>query len=121
LTGNETEVQTEVVKGQLNYEINGSVMVKLKSASINVDVIDEFVKIDVFPNPSSGRVTVRFSEMPDAGSKIEITDAAGRMVSSRLISDISEEFNLDQQSGGLYLVKTILGSNTTIHKLVIRK
>ena len=121
VTGNETEVQTEVVKGQLNYEINGSVMVKLKSASINVDVIDEFVKIDVFPNPSSGRVTVRFSEMPDAGSKIEITDAAGRMISSRLISDISEEFNLDQQSGGLYLVKTILGSNTTIHKLVIRK
>jgi parallel beta-helix repeat protein len=121
VTGNETEVQTEVVKGQLSYEINGSVMVKLKSSSINVDVIDEFVKIDVFPNPSSGRVTVRFSEMPDAGSKIEITDVAGRIISSRLISDTSEEFSLDQQSGGLYLVKTILGSNTTIHKLVIRK
>ena len=121
VTGNETEVQTEVVKGQLSYEINGSVIVKLKSSSTNVVMIDEAVKIDVFPNPSSGRVTVRFSEMPDAGSKIEITDIAGRMISSRLISDTSEEFNLDQQSGGLYLVKTILGSNTTIQKLVIRK
>ena len=121
VTGNETEVQTEVVKGQLSYEINGSVMVKLKSSSTNVVEIDDAVKIDVFPNPSSGRVTVRFSEMPAAGSKIEITDIAGRMISSRLISDTSEEFNLDQQSGGLYLVKTILGSNTTIQKLVIRK
>lgn len=120
VTGDETEVQTEVVKGQLSYEINGSVMVKLKSAQAVV-AIDETVKIDVFPNPSSGRVTVRFSEMPDAGSKIEITDVAGRIISSRIISDASEEFNLDQQSGGLYLVKTILGSNTTIHKLVIRK
>ena len=120
VTGNETEVQTEVVKGQLSYEINGSVMVKLKSAS-TVVAIDEAVKIDVFPNPSSGRVTVRFSEMPDAGSKVDITDVAGRIISSRLISGTSEEFNLGQQSGGLYLVKTTLGSNTTIHKLVIRK
>ena len=120
-TGNENEVQSEVVRGQLNYEINGSVMVKLKSSSIKVDVIDEAVKIDVFPNPSSGRVTVRFSEMPDAGSKIEITDVAGRMITSRFISNTSEEFNFDQQTSGLYLVKTILGSNSTIHKLIIRK
>lgn len=120
-TGDVSEVQVEVIDGQMKYAINASVLAKMKSLSTSANSFVDNMKIDVFPNPSKGKVTVRFSTMPDSGSRIDILDISGRKVTSRLISGISEEFNLDQQPAGLYLVKSILGSNETIQKLIINR
>ena len=79
------------------------------------------IEFNVFPNPSNGRVSVRFTQLPDAGSRVDILDMFGRMIESRLISGITEEFNLDRQATGLYLMKSISGANVTIQKLILRK
>jgi len=79
----------------------------------------DIMKIDVFPNPSDGQFTVRFSQIPDDGSKIDILDISGRKIISRLISENSELFSLAGQAAGTYLVKSIIGSNERIQKLVI--
>ena len=92
-----------------------------KSLSNSIENLSENVKIDVFPNPSTGNITVRYSELPDAGSRIEILDISGRKVASRLITETSEAFTLDQEAPGLYLVKSILGSTEIIQKLIINK
>ena len=89
----------------------------------NMDEINELsqsIKIDVFPNPCIDNVTVRFSEMPEQGSRIEIVDITGRTVASREIADASERFYLSEPAG-LYMVKTIVGSNEVINKLIINK
>lgn len=122
LSGNESKVNTEVLNGQMKYEKNASVLIKMKSATIATGIanLDDAIKIDVFPNPSQGQVTVRFSEIPETNSRIEISDISGRKLISRLVSGTSEEFNLDSFTPGLYLVRSILGSSEFIQKLIVK-
>jgi len=121
LSGNEFVVQSETVKGQMIYEMNGSVLVKMKSLTTVAKSMNDMARIDVFPNPGVGRVTVRFSELPEAGSSIDILDISGKMIVSRLISGTSEVFNLEGQPAGIYLVKSKLMTSEKIQKLVIQK
>jgi len=123
LSGDESKVNAEVITGQLKYEKNASVLVKMKSATLATGItnLDDLVKIDVFPNPCQGQVTVRFSEIPDQNSRIEISDISGRKLISRIISGTNEQFNLDSFTPGLYLVKSILGSTEYVQKLIVNK
>jgi parallel beta-helix repeat protein len=121
MNGLETKVEVSAIKGLLNYQRNASILVKLKSLTTSTALpIANILKTEVYPNPSQGRFTVRFSELPEAGSRIEVLDLSGRKVASRLITRISEELNLYGQTAGLYLVKSILGSSEKIEKLVIQ-
>jgi parallel beta-helix repeat protein len=123
LSGNESKVITEVINGQMRYEKNASVLVQMKSLTIATIAtnLNDVVKIDVFPNPCQDKVTVRFSELPEENSRIEISDISGRKIISRIISGTSEEFNLDHLTPGLYIVKSILGKSEFVHKLIVNK
>lgn len=120
-TGNESFVQTETVSGQMSYSRNGSVLVKMKSLSNGNNKLMDLMKINIFPNPSAGKVTVSFSKMPVSGSKIDILDLSGRNVATRQISGFNEIFNLENQPAGIYLVKSTLGSSELLQKLIITK
>jgi hypothetical protein len=119
ISGKESIIQSEILKGQMTYERNASVLVKVVSLSTSANRIEDLVQVDVFPNPAHNKVTVRFSQIPDAGSQIEIMDLSGRKITSRQFLNQSEEFNLEQQSAGIYLVKSIIGSKEIIQKLII--
>ena len=123
LSGDESKVNTEVITGQMKYEKNASVLVKMKSVTIATAItnLNDVVKIDVFPNPCQDRVTIRFSEIPEANSRIEISDISGRTLITRPISGNTEEINLDSFTPGLYLVKSILGKNEYVQKLIVNK
>jgi hypothetical protein len=118
-SGEVSTVQTEILSGQMTYEKNSSVLIKIVSLSTGVNVFDNMVKIDVYPNPGNGKVTVRFSQMPVPGSRIDILDLSGRKITSRQISDLSEQFNLEQESAGLYIVKSTIGNYSETQKLII--
>jgi len=119
--GEKSTAMLDIVEGQMSFEKNASVLVQMKSLSTGIKSFEEMVKIDVFPNPTKGKVTVRFSQIPVQGSRIDILDITGRKISSQLIAETSEEFNLDQQPAGIYLVKSIIGSNEIIQKLILSK
>lgn len=121
LSGNESIVQSEIIKGQMVFENSGSVLVKMKSLTTVAKGMNDLTRIDVFPNPGVGKVTVRFSQLPEAGSSIDILDISGKIIASRLISGTSEVFNLEGQPAGIYLVKSKLMTSETIQKLVIQK
>ncbi|MBV5315359.1 MAG: T9SS type A sorting domain-containing protein, partial [Prolixibacteraceae bacterium] len=118
-TGDESLVSVEAITGQLVYEKNASILIRTKAQTTSVNALTDLVKVDVFPNPSVGRITVRFAQLPDAGSRIDILDLSGRKVTSRIISETSEEINLAQQPSGIYLVKCVIGSQDIIQKLII--
>jgi len=120
-SGEESLTQAESIKGKMIYESQSSVLINLKSGTTGVQKNTDLFKIDIFPNPCSDNLNVRFSEMPDAGSSIEIMDITGRKVVSREITSTNERFFLGQQPAGLYLVKTIIGSKEVINKLIINK
>lgn len=118
-SGNVSPIEVDIVSGQLVYEKNASILAKMKSSTTGINSLNDLVKIDLFPNPCAGKVTVRFSELPEQGSRIDILDLSGRKVSSRLISGFSEDFNLEALSSGIYLVKTKFGSSENIQKLKV--
>ena len=107
--------------GNVNYQKNSSVFVEMGILTSNIKSSNEIIKIDIFPNPTTDRLTICFSTQPEVGSRIDILDMAGRKVASRIITGMSEVFNLDHQTPGLYLVKSILGTDENIQKLIITK
>lgn len=121
LTGIKATARTEVIDGEMKYEKNASVLVQLKSISTGINNMDNSISFAIFPNPVKNTVIIRFSKMPETGSTIQILDISGRIIASRMIHGISEEFNVENQSAGLYLVKSNLGTDTIIQKLIIKK
>ena len=117
----ENVVHPNVINGELKDAQNGSVLVSKNSLATVTSNLSDVVKIDVFPNPSNGSFTVQFSELPVSGSRIDILDLSGRVLSSRLVTDRREEFNLNNIATGMYLVKTVLGSSQILNKLMINK
>jgi hypothetical protein len=110
---------TEIVEGELIFTQNASVVLKMTTITKEVNTIKELVQISVFPNPCRGNFTVRMSEIPKYGSRIEILDMSGRIISSREVTEQSEAFQLDRPVPGMYLVKTILGTYITVNKLIV--
>ncbi|HET6558296.1 MAG TPA: right-handed parallel beta-helix repeat-containing protein, partial [Prolixibacteraceae bacterium] len=86
----------------------------------SIDDLVEIIKIDMFPNPSNDRITVRFSTQPEVGSTIDILDMSGRKVASRIITELTEEFDLADQAPGVYFVKSILGREEIVNKLILK-
>jgi hypothetical protein len=120
-TGAESLMDAEVVNGEMVFEAQSNAVIQLKFLTTGIpDVLSSF-KIDIFPNPCTDNVTIRFSEVPEAGSRIEIMDNTGKRVESREITNSQETFDLTQQSTGLYMVKTIVGTKEVINKLIINR
>lgn len=126
-TDNEANVVLEIVSGQTKFEKNATSFVSLKSIATSttssslIDNLNDEVKIDVYPNPCQGKFNVRFSELPQENSKVEVTDISGRKVISRIISDTLEEFQLNNFTAGIYFVKSVIGSKEYVHKLIVNK
>ena len=121
LSGDESKIIPEVISGQMNYEKNSSVFITLKSQTTGLNSLENNIKIDVFPNPCKSNMSVHFSELPEANSRIDISDVSGRKLISRIVSGSTEEFDLSYFTSGLYFVKTIIGQKESIHKLIVTK
>jgi hypothetical protein len=78
------------------------------------------MKFDIFPNPSAGSFTVRFSQIPNAGCRIEVLDISGRKIVARMVTETSESFELNGCAPGIYFVKSTLNSTELIEKLIVK-
>ena len=66
------------------------------TTSPTVDV-PELRQLKVFPNPSSGSVTVEFEDLSDSAAKLVVYDATGRIVCDVAhISSVVELYELPQ-------------------------
>ena len=107
--------------GNVSASATGDVTITNGGLTTGTKNMVEPLKIDVFPNPCTDQVTVRFSETPEPGSHIEIIDITGKNIVSREITNADEQFSLGAQSAGLYMVKTKVGSTEKVTKLIINK
>lgn len=121
IIGNESGIQVAYLSGTPDFSKNASMFGKMQALSTSIDNFEVETQIDVYPNPCRGHFTVRLAEMPVSGSRIDILDISGKMITSRLISNESEVFNLQNQVSGMYLVNTRIGSNSIIHQIIVNK
>ncbi|MBC8082986.1 MAG: T9SS type A sorting domain-containing protein [Hymenobacter sp.] len=79
--------------------------------------------ISMFPNPSSGQVTLDIQGARATGAmQVQITNVLGQLVHTAAVRDNTRNpLDLSGLADGLYLVRIITGSEYTIRQLVLTK
>jgi len=110
------------VKPYLDYFLNGNVaswnsfvdslnnstkITFIKNCTINPAAIDQYetpnIRLELFPNPVSDILTISSTEYQDAS--IEITDIAGKTITSTELNVQNLNLDISYLSQGVYLVK----------------
>lgn len=87
--------------------------------SILENSFDANQQLTIYPNPTQNSVLVSLKSEPLNESKIEIYDALGRLVVTKLISSSSVEVDLSSLQNGIYVVKLqVDGKNIGSTKLI---
>jgi hypothetical protein len=76
------------------------------------------LQLEIFPNPSSGTVTIDFGEEITEG-KIEIFDMPGNKIVSKTISNQSK-FICENLPSGIYIITVTDQDNRTANKKIVR-
>jgi hypothetical protein len=76
----------------------------------------------IYPNPSNGNFNVEFSSIEGLDYSIQIMDAMGRVISTKEgVTAMNNNVRIDANlPSGVYIVKTIVGSETMVDRVSIR-
>jgi len=76
----------------------------------------------VYPNPTQGDFTVKINDPQHPAGSVAIYNAVGAKVWERSIDAGENLINIRQDySPGLYMVRTRLGNETQVQRLIIRR
>ena len=73
------------------------------------------IKLNVFPNPTNGKITVQSEEL----GRIEVIDLQGRIVYKSTMSCNSCDINIGDNSEGVYFIKVITNYGVLVKKIII--
>ncbi|HEX8574976.1 MAG TPA: zinc-dependent metalloprotease family protein [Flavobacterium sp.] len=83
---------------------------------------NEFTNFVMFPNPTDGMFTVKFTSESSNDIIINVNDLRGRQVFEKKYSNngsFNQTVNLDKLQAGIYLVSIIEGAKKTVRKIII--
>jgi hypothetical protein len=105
VTGNHGDLDFWVVK--LGFE-----------TGIN-DVVANDKKVTVYPNPTTGKFTVKLGGLTEPIVTIYNSAGQGLMTTGKLSSD-SVDFDLSNNTKGTYIIKVQSGKNTITKKVIVQ-
>jgi PKD repeat protein len=111
----------DAIDGSGNYATQKSRVVKVghpESISDN----DNNISIEVYPNPSSGKFTLRLTLSRKSDVILDVIDPLGKIVQQTLHYGISKKnvtIDLGSQVQGVYLLKITAGNNTAYKRVTI--
>jgi hypothetical protein len=82
-----------------------------------VELKDEELAIDVFPNPSKDGIFYLQSDGKEM--QLDVFDLKGRLIFSRKTSSNTEKIDLSRQTSGLYLLRIIKDGRQRTLKLIM--
>lgn len=94
-----------------------------KSQSTGINENAETQALRVYPNPSSGKVTVNFKPDSKKKAQLKITDESGRVVYSEEVKTASEfthEIDLSNEAKGIYFVELVQGKIKYVNRIVLK-
>lgn len=81
-------------------------------------------RVSVYPNPSSGMVTVHLNQTEKLKTRIEISDAQGKVVFKDNLGNFSGEYtkelDLKKHGAGTYIIQIEQGNQVSSEKIVIQ-
>lgn len=112
--------QQLVVEGEMIFNRNASVFIKLINHT-PPNIEDPFFnKIKMYPNPASNNVTIKFTVQPENGTKIILTDILGRQLLSQDVTSAIEVIDIQSQNKGIYFVKIVSNNKHKTNRLIIK-
>lgn len=103
-------------------EIRGQVLDDYVAYTLATDSADPSLDFIVYPNPSTGKITIATSEFKNAKTKIEVFDLLGRTAFSKEYPSVgSSELKIDlgALSKGNYLLKVSNDNQFTTKKITL--
>jgi hypothetical protein len=77
-------------------------------------------RIDIFPNPTTGTLTVRTEIQQAVGASIQLFDVNGRMVYQQAFPALNEfSIRLDGVPSGIYLLRVQQNSSVSNAKIML--
>lgn len=80
--------------------------------------------IEMYPNPTTGVVTLAFNDLKGSTGTIGVYDVAGKLVVEEPVSvsgSIQKTLNLSTVADGVYFVKIQLGNDVLMRKLNVTR
>jgi hypothetical protein len=87
--------------------------------NVGINEISDQDKIQIYPNPSSGIFTIKFSDPINSQAMIEITNPVGQLVYSGNININTKSIDLSELSKGMYLLKLIVAEKSYFEKITL--
>jgi hypothetical protein len=102
----------------LNLFDSTSFCISTSVASID----DKDSMLEVFPNPSSGNITVRYNGSLSVRSSVQIFNSIGELVFSETFSPNQTELKIDRLNlpAGYYVLKFHNDSNLIVKKIIVQ-
>lgn len=86
--------------------------------------LDETNTSVVYPNPTNGKLNIRFDQTEKVKTTIEVRDAAGKLVFEENLGNFSgayeKEINLKENGAGTYIVTIQQGNDQQVEKIIVR-
>jgi Tol biopolymer transport system component len=102
-----------------NASASATFTLTINGNPVSIDRIDG-QGIEIFPNPTSDKFTIKLGNISPKQSTIEILDMAGRSVLKKNISNtVDETIDLTGNPRGIYLLKLTVGSNIYNKKICL--
>ena len=109
----ENKLIPETINGNMIFKKQESVFIKL---NLEENLAEN---VNIYPNPSSGNVSIRFLNLPEDGADIHIFDISGKQIFNRKIQTNIEVLNIENLPAGVYFIKTLLNKKNTTTKLIV--
>lgn len=114
ISSDEEDFTLVIVTENINSEVAENERVELQNLSNHVLV---------YPNPSSGLVTIEFANSEKVKTEVKITDMNGKVVFSEDLGKFSgswrKEVDLNRFGKGNYLITIQQGKNTVSEKIIV--
>ena len=97
-----------VVNGSQPVLKGGSIVLDGAESSkmpIAIDPLLDNEDVTIYPNPTKGRVYLKFTIIPKIGTWITLFDLSGKVISKSLAKNLEESINLDGYPAGLYFIR----------------
>ncbi|MCC5916841.1 MAG: T9SS type A sorting domain-containing protein [Cryomorphaceae bacterium] len=94
------------------------------ACNLSVDRIETNHNIKFFPNPTSGRIMLDFTEAKGQDARITLTDMNGKVVlveDARTVAGAQHQMDLGRMASGMYIMTIEFGGKKSTYKVSVEK
>lgn len=83
---------------------------------------NDFVNLEMYPNPAHGNVNIRFNESVNGETTISVFDLQGKSVlaNTGTIQGVETNMDISKLQTGMYFMKIVSGNKTAVRKLIVK-